>query len=354
MTFDLLAGVRVLDLSQYLPGPHASQMMADFGADVVKMEPPSGDPLSRLNPVTGAVGRGMGQAYYDQINAGKRVLRLDLKTDEGRETFMRLIKVADVLLESYRPGVLERLGAGRTVLKRVNPRLIHCALSGYGQMGPDSARAGHDINYLARAGALSGTGPAERPVSPFPPNADLGGGMMAVSAILAALFQRARSGEGRFLDIALTDVMGSWQAWRRLAAKRQETAGREAELLNGGAACYRVYETADGGYLAVGALESKFWDAFCRTLGKPGWAARQYGPLPQITLIDDVAGVIRTRTLEDWTRIFDGVEACVTPVTEPGQVPSLEGAPIRIDGDAQTPRRAVRAASLDELLKAWD
>ena len=165
MLGDFLAGVRVLDLSQFLPGPFATQLLADMGADVLKVEPPAGDPLRRLDPATGRPGPKDGRSpYYDAINAGKTVVRVDLKSADGKRALATLVAAADVLLESYRPGVLERLGFGPARLREINPGLVHCALSGYGQTGPNRLRAGHDINYIASTGAYSASGVAEKPV----------------------------------------------------------------------------------------------------------------------------------------------------------------------------------------------
>ncbi|MEE9317350.1 MAG: CoA transferase, partial [Rhodospirillales bacterium] len=170
---DFLNGVRVLDLSQFLPGPFATQMLADLGADVLKVEPPAGDPQRRLDSVTGKPGpENSRSAYYDVINAGKSVVAIDLKSEDGKKAFETLVRAADVLLESYRPGVLERLGFGPDRLKSLNPGLVHCALSGFGQTGPNRLRAGHDINYVASTGALAASGIPEKPVMAWPPAAD--------------------------------------------------------------------------------------------------------------------------------------------------------------------------------------
>ena len=196
-----LDGVRVLDLSQYLPGPYAAQILSDLGAGVVKVEPPSGDPMRRLGLLDGD---GI-SVFYKLVNAGKTIVCLDLKSQQGRADFTTLAGRADALIESYRPGVLDRLGLGHEALAGLNPGLVHCALSGYGQSGPYAQRAGHDINYMALGGGLATSGPPTAPAMAHPPTADFAGGMQAALATLAALLRRARNGKGA----------SSTSAWRK-------------------------------------------------------------------------------------------------------------------------------------------
>ncbi len=192
MLDDALQGVRVLDLSQYLPGPFATQILADLGAAVLKVEPPAGDPMRRFL----LLDKDGLSPWYKQVNAGKQLLRLDLKNAAGRRMLEELVALADVLLESYRPGVMERLGFGPERLRQLNPRLIHCALSGFGQTGPYRLRGGHDITYVALSGMLDLTGTVETPVVPFPPLCDYAGGKQAATAILAALLRRETLRQG--------------------------------------------------------------------------------------------------------------------------------------------------------------
>ena len=313
-----LEGIRVLDLSQYLPGPYAAQILADLGAEVVKLEPPAGDPMRGLGPrdEDGV------SAFYKLINAGKSVVRLDLKSEAGRADLEALVRGADVLLESFRPGALARLGFGPEDLRGLNPRLIHCALSGFGQSGPYAERAGHDITYMALAGSLATSGTAARPVVAHPPVADFAGGMQAALAVLAALLRRGRDGRGVSIDVSLAETVLAWQGLVLTGARRApDQAGRGQGLLNGGAACYQIYETADAKFVALGALEEKFWAGFCRALGRPEWIARQNEPLPQSGLIAEVADLIRTRTREAWAERLAGVDCCFQPVLEPAEVP---------------------------------
>ena len=370
MLSDCLAGTRVLDLSQYLPGPFAGQLLADLGAAVVKLEPPGGDPMRRFGPLDGD---GVA-AFYKLVNAGKTRLVLDLKSAEGAAAFRDLVARADVLLESFRPGALAKLGFEPAALTALNPRLVHCALSGYGQSGPLALKAGHDIDYMALGGGLATSGSAEAPVPAHPPTADFASGQQAALAVLAALLRRARTGKGAFLDVSLAETVLAWQALPMTGALRP---GHEPErgrwLLTGGAACYRLYRTADGRFAALGALEAKFWAAFCRALGREDWIARQHEPLPQEALIAEVAALIESRPLADWRGLLEGVDCCFEPVLEPDEVPDHpqvaarglvarhDGADPRVevgfaallDGAAPPLRAPLVERSLDEVLSAW-
>ncbi|MBW7849844.1 MAG: CoA transferase [Rhodospirillales bacterium] len=316
MLRECLSGVRVLDLSQYIPGPFATLMLADLGAEVVKLEPPAGDPMRSFGPVDPD---GIA-AYYKLVNGGKTVLKLDLKTPSGARTFAELVSAADVLLESYRPGTLDRLGFDRARFENLNPALVHCALSGFGQTGPYRLAAGHDITYLASTGSLHVTGTDEHPVVPFPPVADHAGAMQAVVSILAALMLRQRTGKGSYLDVSLAEAALAWQY--TTLARSGGGLLRNQGILNGGAAFYRVYRTADGRFVALGALEEKFWRNFCAAAGRPDLAPRHADPLPQTRLIAEVETLIATRTDAEWRSVLAGVDCCFEPVREPAEVPS--------------------------------
>ncbi|WP_020677752.1 CaiB/BaiF CoA transferase family protein [Geopsychrobacter electrodiphilus] len=369
MLNDCLAGVRVLDLSQYLPGPFTTQMLADFGAEVLKIEPPQGDPMSHfiLQDEDGV------SPWYKQINAGKTLLPLDLKTESGGEVLAELITRADVLLESFRPGVLERLGFGRARLQELNPNLIHCALSGFGQTGPCRERAGHDLTYLAMSGMLSLTGSRETPVIPFPPICDHATGQQAVTAILAALLRRNTTGKGAYIDISLFEVALSWQSFPLTAAQRAgESLSRGSDLLTGGAACYQIYRTADDRFIALGALEEKFWQSFCATVQRPDWVDRQHEPMPQTALIAAVAELIASADFSVWQTRFDGVDCCFEPILDHSEVLNLpqvierrllqnEGTegrqdallPIWFDNRPPPARRALQKQTTAAALNAW-
>jgi crotonobetainyl-CoA:carnitine CoA-transferase CaiB-like acyl-CoA transferase len=369
MLSDCLEGVRVLDLSQYLPGPFATQLLADLGAEVIKVEPPVGDPM-RSFIFCDADGV---SPFYKQVNAGKQVVTLDLKTAAGRTVLAELLNRADVLLESYRPGVLERLGFSRVRLQELNPRLIHCALSGFGQTGPCRERAGHDLTYLAMSGMLSLTGTPETPVMPFPPICDYAAGKQAATAILAALLRRARRGKGAFIDVSLFEMALSWQSFALTAAQRPGQAfARGRDLLTGGAACYQIYRTADGRFVALGAIEEKFWRTFCAAVERPDWLDRQHEPLPQQRLLTELAEMFAAAPLRDWQQRFDMVDCCFEPILEHAEVvahPQVQqrqllqsqrsGAgydalfPAWVDDQPPPPRRSLQQLTPAEALHHW-
>jgi alpha-methylacyl-CoA racemase len=347
-----LSGLRVLDLSQYIPGPYAALLLADLGAEVLKIEPPGGDPMKTLGP---------GDALWRAMNAGKTILELDLKTEDGKSTLARLIARADALIESYRPGTLDRLGFGRAELERLNPKLVHVALSGYGQTGPWRLRAGHDINYMATAGGLWASGTQAAPQIAHPPTADYAAGQFAAFACVSALLGRAASGEGAYIDASLADTVSAWQgpllAQHAVPGFAQR---REAALLNGGAAYYRVYACADG-HVTLGAIEPKFWANFCQAMARPGWIVRQDEPFPQTALIAELAELFAGRTRAAWEALLGPVDCCFAVVLEPGEMPAhpqlharglLGRFPAWIDGAAPSPRAA--PATTQAALAAWE
>lgn len=365
-----LDGVRVLDLSQYLPGPYAAQILSDLGAGVVKVEPPSGDPMRRLGLLDGD---GI-SVFYKLVNAGKTIVCLDLKSKQGRADFTTLAGRADALIESYRPGVLDRLGLGHEALAGLNPGLVHCALSGYGQSGPYAQRAGHDINYMALGGGLATSGPPTAPAMAHPPTADFAGGMQAALATLAALLRRARSGKGGFLDVSLAESVLAWQALCLTGALRSGHAPeRGRSLLNGGAACYGIYRTADRRFVTLGALEPKFWADFCRAVRREDWVTRQWEPLPQEALIGEVTALFTGRDLSHWETTLGPVDCCFQAVLDPAEVPNhpqirarglvrCSGGPeplaevlfpAYLDGLAPAPRAPFREAVAADVLAAW-
>jgi len=307
-----LENVRVIDLSQYIPGPFATRQLADLGADVIKVEPPTGDPMrffmhadaDELSPI------------YRHLNRGKRVCKLDLKSAADKKLLRELIKDADILLESFRPGVLARLGFDRNELDRINPGLIHCALSGYGQNGPDALRAGHDINYNALSSQSIVSGDAQRPIIAYPPIADHAAAMQASVAMLAALHARGHNPGSIYLDISIAESIMSWQYLPILT----NAEARATSILNGGAACYNIYQCADEQFISLGAIETGFWKNFCDTLQKPQWMSRQYETMPQQALIAEVAEHIIQRPLDYWHQLLDAVDCCYAPLLTPGQL----------------------------------
>lgn len=317
MLDDTLQGYRVLDLSQYLPGPYATRLLFDLGAEVVKVEPPGGDPMRSfifldddgLSPL------------YKQVNAGKKVVQLDLKNDRDRVSFSELVRAADVLLESYRPGVMGRLGFGSDQLRSLNPRLIHCAISGFGQDGPACQRAGHDLTYMALSGMLHHTGTPETPVIPFPPVSDYASGQHAASMILAALLRREKQGVGCFIDTSLFETVLSWQSFGQAGVGRAGQAFEPGQgLINGGVACYQIYKTSDHKFVVLGALEEKFWRAFCSAVERPHWIARQHEKMPQTALINEVRALFSTASRDSWVALLAGTDCCFEPLLDPEEV----------------------------------
>ena len=305
-----LAGLHVLDLSQYLPGPLAGLFLADFGADVVKIEALRGDEMRNLGPRDDA-GRPI---FYDAVNAGKTVRRMDLKDAQTRDEFLTLVDTSDVLLESFRPGVMARLGLDFATLAKRNPRLVYCSLSGYGIGGPLEQAAGHDANYLAQAGVLHRNGDAA-PMYFDPPIADVTGSLFAVIAILGALRGRDQTGRGCVIDIALVDVAVPLQIFPVADyGARGYSPGRNETYLNGGAAYYRIYATRDGRHVTLGAIEPKFWTSFCATAQHPEWIERQAEPLPQHALTSDLAGFFVGLTLAECVERFANADCCLAPV----------------------------------------
>jgi alpha-methylacyl-CoA racemase len=314
-----LDGIRVLDLSQFIPGPFATRQLADLGAEVIKVEPPDGDPMRRfMHSNDDSLSK-----VYRHLNRGKRICRLDLKSDTGKQNLRDLITDADILLESFRPGVLEKLGFGRDVLNQLNPRLIHCALSGYGQTGPYRLRAGHDINYSAASGSLQVSGTTERPVIGYPPIVDHAGAMQASITILGALYAREHSGKGAFLDISLFETILSWQYYPLLNREPE----RAESLINGGAACYNIYQSADGHFVTLGAVESHFWQRFCRAVECPQWIERQFETMPQNDLIAELSHLFAQHLVEHWNQLFASVDCCFETVVfpaDPVQHPQIQ------------------------------
>jgi crotonobetainyl-CoA:carnitine CoA-transferase CaiB-like acyl-CoA transferase len=309
-----LQSIRVLDLSRLLPGPFCTMLLADFGAEVIKIEAPDlGDYARHYEPKIDE-----NSVMFHSLNRNKKSVTLDLKTDEGKDHFLQMVEKADVVVESFRPGVMKRLGLDFPVLEKVNPRLIYCAISGYGQTGPYAEMPGHDINYISYAGLLELMGEKDgKPIVPAVQVADLAGGAYpAITGILLALLEREKSGKGQFIDISMMDgVISLLQSTLPNYLMKNIPSKRGEQMLSGGLACYEVYQTKDGRWLAVGALEMKFWRVFCQKIGKPEWIALLNEPDEvQYKLKHDIQTVIYTKTLEEWMDIFNDAEACVSPV----------------------------------------
>ena len=312
-----LAGVRVLDLSRLLPGAFATLMLAEMGAEVIKVEEPGrGDPTRGLPPAVG--GRGL---YDLLLNRGKKSVALDVRRPETAGVLARLVDRADVVVESFRPQTARRFGVSAEQLRATRPGLIHCAITGYGQTGPYAERPGHDLNYVAIAGLLA----ADRPHTEDLPKMFIGdvgsGAMSAVIAILGALYARTQTGEGTALDISMHEGSLYWMMLpgaRDLVEGGAEAAGDLPTF--GDHACYQVYDTRDGHRLALGALEAKFWDTFTSAIGRPDLAARhRSNPADQRALIDEVRGIFRQKTRAEWLALFAAHDVCLSPVNTPAE-----------------------------------
>jgi crotonobetainyl-CoA:carnitine CoA-transferase CaiB-like acyl-CoA transferase len=316
-----LEGLRVLDLSRLLPGPFCSLLLADFGADVVKVEDTGlGDYVRWSEPKFAGVEDTAAAAFFLALNRNKRSIRIDLKSDAGRDVLLRLVRDADVLLESFRPGVLDRLGVGYERLRQENPALVYCAISGYGQDGPYRDRSGHDMNYLGLAGVLGLSGERDGPpVQAAGQIADIGGGaQMAAFAILAALRERDRSGEGQLVDVSMTDGALSWMTMNAGRAFAGDVPRRGDLELAGRIICYRPYAAADG-WVTLGALEPKFWQAWCRGVGREDLIERQFDP-PGSPAHAEVEAIFAARTRAQWQAFAGEHDCCLEPVLELDEV----------------------------------
>jgi alpha-methylacyl-CoA racemase len=309
-----LAGLRVLDLTRLLPGPVCTLYLADLGADVVKIEDTgAGDYARSLGNRPGTV-----SAFYRAVNRNKRSAALDLKNPSGRDAFLVLAGNADAIVESFRPGVVTNLRIDYPTIAAINPRIVYASISGYGQSGPRSQAAGHDINYLGYAGVLDQTG--TRGGSPALCNlqiADLlGGSACAAIGILAALIGAQRTGNGRYVDVGMADASLAHNIFALHALSQwSRTLPRGEDLLTGGVPCYGVYGTQDGRWLAVGALEDKFWRSLCAAIDRPDLATRAFALGEEGTLVRRaLEGVFASESLAYWIRKFSDVDCCVTPV----------------------------------------
>ena len=316
---DALRGIRVLDLSRLLPGPFLTMVLADMGADVVKVEDPKlGDYLRAYPP-----GKGGMSGRFLAINRGKRSLALDLKAAPARDAFLQMVEKADVVVESFRPGVMDKLGIGYAALAARNPKIIVCSISGFGQSGPYVERAGHDLNYIAIAGVLGMTGTrGGAPQMPGVQIADLaGGGLWGATAILGALVGRDRNGKGAHLDISMTEGSLALLAAEFGNLFCGAKPSRGTEMLNGAAACYAIYRTKDDRYLSVGAIEPKFWIALNQAIGRAPNVAEIIGDAAlQEKTRGELAAIFATKTAAEWTAFFAERDCLVELVLEPHEV----------------------------------
>ena len=321
-----LAGLRVLDLTRLLPGPVATMHLADLGAEVIKIEDTgAGDYARAMGPGEREAGDSGGTGdslFFRLVNRNKKSLRLDLKQAAGVEVFMRLARDADVVFESFRPGVVDKLGIGYAAVRAINPRIVYCAITGYGQTGPWADHAGHDINYLATAGCLDqiGTHDGVQSGAPAIPNLQigdlLGGALTPLLGVHAAVIGARMTRQGSHVDVAMTDAVLAHTIFPLVTTLvHGQPAPRGADLLTGGVPCYGVYRTADERYLAVGALEPKFWQALCAAIGRSdlapfGLATGSKGREVKAEL----AVLLASQAMAHWAPIFAAADCCVTPI----------------------------------------
>lgn len=309
-----LKSVRVLDLTRLLPGPYCTMLLADFGAEVTKVEQPGLGDYARFigESVEGT------SAFFHSLNRNKKSVTLDLKTEAGKATLLQMVEETDVLIESFRPDVMKGFGLDYETLKEINPQLIYCAITGYGQTGPYKNLPGHDLNYISYAGLLDLMGESGgEPTVPPTTIADIAGGALpATIGILMSLFHRKETGEGQFVDIGMMDgVIPLLQTVLPDFLASGNLPKRGEQMLDGGHANYNVYETKDGRYLSVGAVEEKFWVTFCETIERKDLIPHLFGPLrQQHQMKADIQEVIINKTMAEWVEAFSEVEACVTPV----------------------------------------
>lgn len=310
----LLKELKMLDLSRLLPGPYCSLLLADLGMEVLKVEDPDLGDYSRK---MGLMGK-RDSAFFLSLNRNKKSITLNFKKREGREIFYKLIETYDIVLEGFRPGVMDRLGIGYQELKKRNPRVIFCSLSGYGQDGPYRERSGHDANYIGLGGLLEITGEKNGdPVLPGVQIADIGGGgMMAAIAILAAAIHREKTEEGQFLDISMMDGVISWLSMHAGKYFFDKELPKRGEMqLSGRYACYQVYPTKDGRHMSLGALEPKFWMNFCETIGRRDLIYKQFiEGEERLRVIEEIQDLFKTKTQKEWVDFFKNVDACCEPI----------------------------------------
>lgn len=314
-----LEGIKVLDLSRLAPGPYCSLLLADLGADVIKVEEPvTGDYMrSMFSPVKEQ------SAFFISLNRNKRSITVNLKAEDGIEIIKTLSRQCDVLLEGFRPGVMDRLGLGYEEMIKINPRLVYCSLSGYGQNGPYRNLSGHDLNYIAMGGLLGLTGMENGPpVVPGIPLSDLMGGMMAALGILAALNTRSRTGSGQMVDVAMMDTVVSLMGmYVTQGFAKKQFPERGKEILTGMLPRYNVYETKDGRYMALGALEEKFWKGFCKAVGREDLSeVRADTDLEKRAVIEEIKKIFIEKNQDQWIAFFENHDVCCVAVYDLSQM----------------------------------
>lgn len=308
-----LEGIKIIDLSRYLPGPFCTQILADFGAEVIKIEDPqSGDLMRYVPPLIDKESAG----FYS-VNRNKKSITLDLKKDEGKAIFKRLVANSDIVVDQFRPGIMDKMGLGYEQLRVINEKIIYCSITGYGLDGPLRDAAGHDLNYLSLAGVtgLNGTYKGMPAICGMQIADIAGGTLYATIAILIALAGRQITGQGQLCDISMMDgsisllalTLGQWSGWGKLSEMGDD-------LLSGGYAFYQIYRTKDDKFVSLGALEEKFWAGFCNKLGKPNYIKQQFDKALQRDMIADIQMVMQEKTRDEWVSYFADSDICFTPI----------------------------------------
>jgi alpha-methylacyl-CoA racemase len=303
----LLNGVRVLDLCQYVPGPYASLKMLELGAEIIKIEPPGGDPFRKFGDDFDDF-----SPLYQHLNRGKKIVELDLKSETGRLQLSKLVGSANVLIEGFRPGTLGRLGFSFKALHAINPKLVICSLSGFGQNGENAHRAGHDLGYAACSGLYTQQAMNGKPRIVYPLVADHTAALKALNLVCAALYCLEKTGLGCVLDVSISGAVADWQYMFEHASLSRH--------FSGDLACYNIYQTSDGAYITLGALEPKFWKKFCIFVERPEWVSRQNEKLPQYNLIKELQALFMERALGEWKAKFRDVDCCFEAISTRDEV----------------------------------
>ncbi|MGD6846118.1 CaiB/BaiF CoA-transferase family protein [Rossellomorea aquimaris] len=307
----MLKGIQVIDFTNYIPGPFTTLRLAELGAEVIKIESPEGDP-ARHN------GNGL---VFNAHNRGKKSIVLNLKQEEGRKIALDLIEKADVLIESFRPGVMEKLGLGYKEVMSINPAIVYCSITGYGNSGKMSQLGSHDLNYMSVSGALAQLkDKSGRPVHPSHIFADYIGGLTASERILAGLVARGISGEGSYHCVSLAESMASLMT-NHVLIEKETGYPRGIQVLNGNMISYGLYETKDKGFVSLAALEPKFWRNFCLALGREDWLSAHYSkPETENPIYCELVDLFRSKTRSEWSVIGQEVDCCLTPVLDAGEL----------------------------------
>lgn len=322
-----LSGITVIDLSRLLPGGFCSMMLGDFGAEVIKVEEPGRGDYVRWTPpfLDGQ------SAYFLSINRNKKSIVLDLKNPKGTDVFLRLVRTADVVIESFRPGVVDRLGIDYPRVSKMTPHIIYCSISTFGQSGPFRERVGHDLNCLALSGLLGITGlKGGPPTIPGVQVSDYAAAMMATTAILLALFERQKSGQGQYCDISMLDAITSWMGMPMIKYLTDGILpGRQDSMFNGALACYNIYKTKEARFVVLGAMEEKFWISFCKVIGREDLIPLQWeGQTIQEKMKEELSLLFKEKTMAEWLELLDGQGTCFSPVLnieETLDLPHLQG-----------------------------